>query len=87
MAAARILSLLLVFGTAGAIGIGLTSTNLAGGWKPSIANARIPNPPAVPCHQQYWYNSDRACLSWTQPVAVKTASVDWDRKGAVVRTR
>ena len=34
---------------------------------PSFARAPIPDPPAVPCKKQDWYNADRACLSWTAP--------------------
>ena len=38
-----------------------------------IANSRIPDPPALPCKKQAWWNADRICLTWTAPRATTDA--------------
>src|SRR5262245_519683 len=31
------------------------------------AEARVPDPPTLPCKRQAWANADRGCMTWTTP--------------------
>jgi hypothetical protein len=78
------LSLVLALGTVGALGIILMLAHLSGVWKSPAAKVQIPDPPAVPCKQQSWYNADRSCLTWTATHDIETASADSDRNAAAI---